>query len=150
MSGDSHIRCTSIAESLVAGDVGNTVITMQGYNEDILLWTVSTTVTRDEFSEVFSKDIYLSDDEIYEILENYTQNEIEGITFHIAEITGSHIVIRQDFDYSVIDIDELNRLWDVNNFESAVSLSSAIAELENRGAECAVVEIEDENDEDID
>ena len=144
MGGDTYTRCAYVPAGLVADDVGDTVITVKGYDEDILLWTVSTTLTRDEFDEAFSQGVYLSDDEIHELFEYYAQREMEGITFHVDELTNEHIPITKIYDYEVIDDDELNRIWGVDNFENTVTLSSAIASLEDQEAECVLIELEEE------
>jgi len=150
MSGESLTNCTDIAASLVAGNIGETIIEVHGYEEEILLWTVSTTLTRDEFDEAFLHGTYLSDDEIHELFEYYSQREMEGVTFYIAELTSEHVVIAKVYDYSAIDVDELSRIWGVDNFENTVTLSSAIASLEDQDAVCETIVIEREDDDDAD
>jgi len=50
------MRCANVADSLLVGNIGETVITVQGYDDEILFWTVSTTVTREEFREAYSRE----------------------------------------------------------------------------------------------
>ena len=142
MSGGSYTRCAEVTSGLAGVDVGQTVIMIQGYDEDILLWTVSTTLTRDEFDEEFLQGMYLSDDEIHELFEAYTQSEVEGITFYISDLSNDFVVITQVYDYSIISTADLNRIWGVGNFEETVTLSAAIAGLEDTGAVCETTEPE--------
>ena len=149
-SGQSYIRCTHVPVGLVAGNVGETVITVQGYDEEILLWAISTTLTRDEFDEAFLQGTYLSDDEIHELFEYYATREMEGVTLYVAELTNEYVTIAKVYDYEIIDVDVLSRIWNVDNFENTVTLSSAIASLEDQNAECVTETIEiDEEDEEI-
>jgi len=144
MSGESYTRCTNINRGLAGDDVGQTVIMIQGYDEDISLWTVNTTLTRSEFDQEFLHGRYLSDAEIHELFEMYNQSEIEGITFHIADLNNHSVVIAKVYDYSIISVADLSRIWNVDDFEDTVTLSSAIAGLEYQGAECATVPVEED------
>jgi len=148
MSGESSARCTNISDGLAGDGIGKTVVTVQGYDEAILFWTVETTLTRAEFDERELQDQFLSDDEIHELFELYNQGEAYGITFHIAELNNASVVIAKVYDYSVISVAELNRIWGVDDFEDSVTLSSAITGLEDRGAVCEVemIEVEEETD----
>ena len=150
MSGESYTRCVGVADGLAGIDVGTTVVTVQGYDEEILLWTVHTTLTREELDQEFLQGRYLSDDEIHEWFEMYSQDEVEGVTFYVVELTHEHIVIARVDDYSVISASNLNRIWDVENFEDAITLSAAISGLEDRDATCELVEIEVETEEETD
>lgn len=147
MTGESYTRCVEVAEGLVGSDIGTTMITVQGYDEEILLWTVHTTLTREAFEQEFQQGLYLSDDEIHELFEGYSQQEVEGITFYVTDLTHDDVVIAKVYDYSVISTTYLNRIWDVDNFEDAVTVSSAISGLEDQGAICEIVEIEAETEE---
>jgi len=146
-SGGSYTTCDNVLVGLVADDVGETVITVEGYDDEVLLWTISTTLTRAEFNEAFLQGTYLSNDEIHELFEYYSEREMEGISLYIAELTNEHVVIAKSYDYIVIDNDELSRIWGVDNFENTVTLSAAIASLEDQDAMCETVAIEDENEE---
>lgn len=151
MSGESFTECINVADSLVADASGETVVTVRGSDEDILLWTINTTLSRDEFEEAFLQGTYLSNDEIHELFEYYSDREIEGITLHIVEMTREFVTLARTYDYSVVDTDELSRIWGVDNFENTVILSLAIASLEDQGAQCVseIIEVEiDEADED--
>ena len=145
ISGGSYTRCTEITGGLAGVDIGQTVITVQGYDEDILLWTVTTTLTREEFDQEFLHGIYLSDDEIHELFEAYTESEDEGITFYINALNNDYVIISMVYDYAVIA--DLDRIWNVDDFESTVTLSSAIAGLEDHGAICETTEQEAETEE---
>lgn len=141
MSGESYTSCTGIADGLAGVNVGTTEVTVQGYDEEILVWTVYTTLTREELNEEFLNDRYLSDDEIHEWFEMYSETEIDGINFHVSELTNEYIVIAKVYDYSLISTTYLNNVWNVENFEDAVTLSSAIAGLRDQGATCEIIEI---------
>lgn len=136
MDGESHTTCTNITVGLAGANVGETIVTVQGYDEDILLWTVNTTLTRTEFDQEFLHGMYLSDDEIHELFAIYNQSEVEGITFHIADLNNNYVAIEKVYNYSVISTTDLNRIWGVDDFEDTVTLSSAIAGLEGQGAVC--------------
>jgi len=146
MSGESYISCTEITEGLAGNNIGQTVITVQGYDEEILIWTVNTTMTRTEFEQEFFQDIYLSDEEIHELFEIYNQEEIYGITSYISELTNNHVVITMIYDYSIISDVDLNHIWGVDDFEGTVTLSTAIAGLEDQGAFCEITQQEVEID----
>ena len=147
-SGGSYTRCVNVSAGLVAGDAKETVVTVEGYDEDILLWAVFTTLTRDEFDEAFLQGMYLSDNEIHELFEGYSEQEMEGITIHIYELTSEYVTIAKVYDYTIFDAYELNRIWGVDNFENTVTLSSAIASLEDQNAVCETIELEEEYEED--
>ena len=142
MSGKSYITCVEVTEGLVGSGIGQTIITIQGNDEDILVWTVNTAVTRAEFEQEFLQEAYLSDDEIHELFERYSQSVVEGVTSHIDELTNDHVVITMIYDYSMISHNDLNFIWDVDDFENVVTLSSAISGLENQGAVCEIEMIE--------
>lgn len=146
MSGESYISCTEITEGLTGNNIGQTVITVQGYDEEILIWTVNTTMTRTEFEQEFFQDIHLSDEEIHELFEIYNQEEIYGITSYISELTNNHVVITMIYDYSTISDVDLNHIWGVDDFEGTVTLSTAIAGLEDQGAFCEITQQEVEID----
>lgn len=145
MSGKSYINCSNINPGLAGDGVGESVITIQGYDETIVLWTLETTLTRDEFEQAFLDGIYLSDAEIYELFAIYNQSEAPGITFHVVDLNHQFIVIAKVYDYEVMVATDLNRIWSVEDFEDSVTLSSAIAGLEYQGADCEIVPVtEDE------
>lgn len=147
MSGESYTECINVSASLVAGNAGETVVMVRGSDEEILLWTINTTLSRDEFDEAFLQGTYLSNDEIHELFEYYSDREMEGITLHIEEMTREYVTITRTYDYTVVDVSELSRIWGVDNFENTVSLSSAIASLEDQGAQCVTETVEVEDDE---
>ena len=146
MSGESYTECINVSDSLVANGAGETFITVRGSDEEILLWMINTTLSRDEFEEAFLQGTYLSNDEIHELFEYYSEREAEGVSIHIEEMTREYVSIARTYDYSVVDVNELSRIWGVDNFENTVTLSAAIASLEDQGAECVteILEIEAE------
>jgi len=144
MSGESHITCNNVAGSLAGPHVGETVVRVQGYDEDILSWRIETTLTRAEFDHEFLHGMYLSNDEIHELFEMYNRSEVAGITFYISELSNNYVVIAKIYDYSAISIPDLNRIWGIDDFEDAVTLSSAIAGLEDQGAVCRMDDSEEE------
>jgi len=145
MSGDSYISCSNINPGLAGSGVGASVVTIKGYDEEIILWRLETTLTRAEFDQAFLDGMYLSDAEIHELFAIYNQSEVVGITFQVAELNHQSVVIAKIYDYEVMAATDLNRIWSVEDFEDSVTLSSAIAGLEDQGAVCEVMAVaEDE------
>ena len=140
ISGDSHVICTDVAQGLFGIETGATTIEIYGENEDILTWKVSTELPRSWFDEVFLNGIFLSDSEIRELFQEYNKSEMEGIVVYLTEINADHVIISMIYDYGVISVDDLNIIWDVENFEENVTLSFAIAGLEEGGAMCEIRE----------
>ncbi|MCL1990083.1 MAG: hypothetical protein FWG67_04250 [Defluviitaleaceae bacterium] len=138
--GASTIRCIGDAHEM---------ITIEGYDERILSWTVSMTSSRAEFDQAFLQDVAVSDEEIMQLFSPEDQPDIAGVNFEIAVLNADYVVIELIYDYTVIPVEELNRMWDVEDFENTVTLSSVVSNLAADEMACQLVEVEadDELDE---
>lgn len=139
MTGPTLTSCEGIQAGLVSYGVGETVIIIEGYDEEILTWTVSTTLTRVEFDAEFLHGIYLSDEEIYDLFVRYNPLTITGVVVSV-ETSENHITIHHIYHYHGISDEDLNQLWGVDDFTNDITLSSAIEGLEEQGAVCNPIE----------
>ena len=146
MTGVTQTTCVDLEMSLVRPGVGETVITIDGDGEDIMFWRVATTLTRAEFDTEFLQGLYLSDDEIHDLFTQYSPSTMQGVIVYVSELNDDYITITQVFDYAGMSLEDLNNLWNVDDFESDVTLSAAIEGLEENGAYCTIIEIEDTED----
>ena len=146
MTGPTVTNCVGVEESLVQSGVGQTVIEIQGYNEDIITWTVSTTLTRAEFDVEFLNGIYLSDEEIHDLFANYNPHTIPGVFVYVSELNADYLTITRVYNYGGMNNEDLSRLWGVDDFSDSVTLSTAIESLEERGATCIIFEVEPDED----
>jgi len=142
MSGPTLTSCVDLAGGLVRPGVGESILEIEGFDETIITWTVSTTMTRAEFNDEFLGDIYLSDEEIHDLFAHYNLHTITGVIIYISELTSDYVTIRRVYNYGGISEDDLNRLWSVEDFNEDVNLSSAIEGLIENGATCTTVEVE--------
>jgi len=109
---------------------------IEGYNDEIVRWIVRRTITRAEFDEEFSQDMYLTDDEIVDLFAQYSS--IEGISAQVIELSSNELVVEIIYDYTVIPVAELSRMWGVDDFEDSITLSLAITGLEEENIVCEV------------
>jgi len=133
VNGERQTNCTLPAE--VLNDTNETMISIESDADDILVWTTYTTLTRAEFDYKFLQDIQLSDAEIYELF-TYNQSDSEGIAFQLARLNEDYVIVAIVYDYLVIASERLNEMWNVDDFEYLVTLSSVLARLEDIGAVC--------------
>ncbi|MCL1990082.1 MAG: hypothetical protein FWG67_04245 [Defluviitaleaceae bacterium] len=140
------VACSRIeGESIVSCvDDATTVMRIEGYDDEILRWTVSTTSSRDEFEQEVLQGVPLSQMEIIHLFARYNQRNSDGILFQIAELNNAYIVMEVVYDYTLIPIETLNSMWHVEDFENDVTLSAAIAGLEEQGLICQVAELNGE------
>lgn len=140
------LACNSIeGESSVSCHDGATLIRIEGYHDEIVHWTVQTTLTRAEFDETFSQGMYLTDHEIIDLFVQY--QSVVGITAQVIELESDDLVIEINYDYTVIPVAELSRIWGVEDFEDSITLSLAIIGLEEAGMVCEISSIMPDEDE---
>lgn len=139
MTGSTITTCFAIDAGLVGDGVGQTMLEIIGRDEEIIIWTVNTTLTRAEFDVEFLDGIYLSDEEIHDLFARYNANVITGAMVLITELTSEIVTITKIYNYENINNEQLSLLWGVDDFSDAVTLSSAIEGLMEQGANCATV-----------
>ena len=141
MSGSTLTSCAIIEGGLIDSGVGASIVEIEGFDESIITWTVSTTLTRAEFDAEFLDGIYLSDEEIHDLFARYNPHVITGVMVYISELNEDYITIRQVYNYGGISNEELNLLWNVEDFDKDVTLSRAIAGLTESGATCTTIDV---------
>ena len=119
---------------------GERVVIIEGFEEEIVRFTVSITLTRSEFNADFLQGAEVNDEDIRMLFSDVNQLD-EGITFRLARLTGEYAVIEMTYDYGMIPSDELAQMWGVPNFEDAITLSAVIASLENGSMQCEIVAV---------
>jgi len=140
MSGSTLTSCAVEDGGLVRSGVGESIIEIEGFDETIITWTVSTTLTRAEFNAEFLDGNYLSVEEIHDLFARYNPYIITGVIVYIAELNEDYITIRRVYNYGGISNEELSRLWSVEDFAEEVTLSGAIGGLTENGAVCTIVD----------
>lgn len=133
MSGHTTTTCTNASPMINSGD---TVIVIEGFDEEIVTWTVRTTLTREQFKEHVLEGNDLTDDEIADMFRYLNTLETDGIQLTLASLSDNEAVIEYVYDYTIISSEELNTKWNVEDFEREVTLRAAIRGLEERDAVC--------------
>lgn len=133
MSGSTTTTCTG-APSVYTND--DTVIIIEGYDEEIRIWTVRSRLTREYFNEHVLEGTDLTDDEIIEMFEYLNTLEAEGFELELVSLDESEAIIEYVYDYTIISSEGLSNIWRVDDFEREVTLSSAIRGLEDQNAVC--------------
>jgi len=142
-SGKTQVTCVDVLNE-VASDATQTTVTIQGEGDKIVSWTRNTTVPRAEFDSNFLQDTHLTDSEIQELFEIYSQGEVAGIEVRISEINHEFVVISRIYDYSQIEPAKLNQIWAVKEFSEEITLNDAISGLQDQGAVCETKALADE------
>lgn len=135
MSGETTTICTDASVMVTEGD---TVIVIEGYDEEIRTWTVQTTLTREQFKGHVLEGNELTHDEITDMFDYLNTLEADGREFRLVSLSDSEAIMAYVYDYMIIPSEELNIIWNVDDFESEVTLSVAIRGLEDQGAVCNV------------
>jgi len=117
---------------------GGDSIVIESYNDQIRRWTLQRQLTRDEFDAEFSQGMFLTDDEIHELFDQY--HSIAGISTQVVELNSNYLIIAIIYDYTVIPVSELSRMWGVDDFEDSITLSVAISALEEEDINCEPAE----------
>ena len=133
MSGETTTVCQD-APATVMTIASNIEVTIEGMDEDIVTWTERITVTPSEYSYYFW-GFNLEDEEIHEAFEMFAE-PIGGLSWNLVSLDGDTLVFEVTYHYEDISINELNEIWDTDDFESEVTLSGAIIGLEDQGATC--------------
>jgi len=133
MSGETVTVCRT-APSHRMPIATDTVVTIEGMDEDIIVWTERITVTPSEYSQFFW-GFELDEDEIREAFEWYA-NPVNGIGWRLISLDANTLVFDAIYYYEDIPRSFLNEIWDPYDFENDVTLSSAIRGLEAQDANC--------------
>jgi len=141
MSGSTLTSCAVVDGGLLRPGVGESIIEIEGFDELIITWTVSTTLTRAEFDDEFLNGIYLSDEEIHDLFARYNPHTITGVIVYISELTDDTVTIARVYNYGGISNEDLSYLWNVEDFAESITLSAAIEGLVEQGAVCNTIEI---------
>jgi hypothetical protein len=131
--GEATTTCTN-APGMIAGD--DTVIVIESYDEEIRTWTVRITLTREQLKDHILEGNDLTDDETVEMFEYLNTLEAAGFHLELVSLSESTAIIEYVYDYTIISSEELNTMWDVDDFEREVTLRSAIRGLEDEDAVC--------------
>ena len=146
MTGSTLTSCAVADGGLVRSGLGESIIEIEGFDELILTWTVSTTMTRADFDTEFLGGIYLSDEEIHDLFARYNPHTISGVIVYVSELTEASVTVTRVYNYGGISNEDLSRLWGVDDFADEVTLSGAIEGLVESGAVCNTIEVEVELD----
>jgi len=133
MSGPSTTVCTNAPASVVS-TADDVVVTIIGYDEDIITWTERMTMSPAAYTDFFfGFEMSLEDiSEFFTLLEE----PIEGESWHLISINEDTMVFELRFDYNDIPLATLNGIWGTTNFHNEVTLSAAIAGLNDADASC--------------
>lgn len=139
IEGATSTSCTDVENGVAGAGVGTTTVVIESDYEQILQWNVHTSITRAELNSQFLNDVYMTDDEIHDLFATYSVSSMDGVQVVVSEINDDYVTLTQTYNYSLMLEEDLNFLWRVDNFSQDVTLSSAIAGLENQGATCEVM-----------
>ncbi|MCL2559453.1 MAG: hypothetical protein FWE07_03100 [Turicibacter sp.] len=133
MSGSSVTTCID-APSMYRNE--ETIIIIDGYDEDIQTWTVRSIFTREELIAYVTNGEVLTDDEIADMID-YTNSYLSaGFELVLVSLSQDEAIIEYVYDYTVISAEHLSERWDVEDFEREITLSDAIRGLESQEALC--------------
>jgi len=132
MSGETTTVCRNAPTHTMSGVTG-TVVTIEGYDEDILTWTERITTTVDVYSNTFVGGLELSEDDIRAIFDDFS-TPVDGTSWHLVSINGNDLVFDVLYNYEEMPLRILNQRWE-GGFDG-VTLSAAIRGLEDQGANC--------------
>ena len=130
MRGDTTTVCEN-APSTFSGNIGTTVVTIEGTDEDIRTWTERTTFTRDEFN-LLTGEVF-TDEEIREEINFIGDRLATGVSLSLVSLDANTVVLDYIYNYDDMSLRDLNTVWQTDDFERSVTLSSAIGGLEELG-----------------
>ena len=133
MSGATTTTCTDAPGVFTSGE---TVIIIEGYDEEIRLWTEQTTLTREQLKSYVLEGAHLTDDEIIDMFEFLNSLEIEGSELELVLLDEEEAIIEEISDYTIISNEALSDKWEVDDFEQEIVLSAVIRGLEGQDAVC--------------
>ena len=134
MVGESVTICTGAPSTI--GNVGETTVIIEGYDESIIRWTERTIFDRDEYESYFWGGYFPTDEDIRNWFEGPMNTAPDGIKWSINAITTDYIEAELIYDYTMISLETLNEIWQTENFAEEVTISSAVAGLVEDGAVC--------------
>ena len=134
MSGETTTVCTDAPSTQIS--IADTVVTIEGMDENILTWTERMSLGRSDYAHYFF-GMELEDEEIQEIFDTLEQTMASsGMSWHLISLDDDTIVVEFVYDYEEMSTNDLNEIWEVDDFEREVTLSAAIAGLEYEAATC--------------
>ena len=133
MSGPSLTTCT---EALSMYGDEETVVFIEGYDEEIVTWTIQSTFTRESFRMLVTDEEPLTDEEIADMVAYLNAQMDVGFELYLVTLEADEIVLSYRQDYALISDEQLAARWEVEDFEREITLSSAIRGLEAQGAVC--------------
>jgi len=138
MSGSTTTVCEDAPSTLSTSASGvETVVTIEGYDEDIIIWTEHTTFDRETYERYFWRTTGLLDTDIQAWFNSSQNNSPAGMTWNLVSVGEDTVVTELIYDYTELTDATLRQMWPgVTDFEREVTLTSAIAGLESRGANC--------------
>jgi len=135
MSGESTTVCRNAPSTLMTTQP-DTVVTIEGMDENILTWTERVTITPLEYGYYFW-GVELSDADIRDIFDLYA-DPIDGLSWHIVSLDSNTLVFDAVYHYDLMPVRALNEIWEVDDFHREVTLTGAIGGLEDAGASCRI------------
>jgi len=137
ISGETTTVCRNVEAS--RWDIGTTVITIEGMDEHILTWTERTIFDRDAYNNYFWAGGEPSDEDITGWFDSSASQNLDGVTgvnWNLVALDDNMLVTELIYNYGVMSEEALNRIWETENFEREITLTFAIADLEEAGATC--------------
>lgn len=134
MSGQTTTVCVNAPSTI--GGIGETIVTIEGDDEQIIRWIEQTTFDRLEYESYFWGGYEPTEEDIRNWFEGPMNQAPDGISWALTYISETVIKATLTYDYLTLDEATLNDIWQTQNFFEDVSVSSAIAGLREDGATC--------------
>jgi len=137
ISGETTTVCENTGVS--PWGIGETTVTIEGMDEDILIWRVEVIFDREEYNNQFWGGMEPTDADItqwFDSPESQNLEGINGVNWYLVSLDDDTLVTEIVYYYEEMSEGDLNNAWDVDSFEREVTLSGAIGGLEDEGATC--------------
>ena len=137
MRGESTTVCTNAPSTL--GLVGETTVTIEGMDETIVTWTERTVMNRDIYNQLW-QGVTPTDEDIREWFDGPMNNTgMQGVYWVLVSVDANTVVTDYIYYYEQISERDLRSIWATANSISEITLTSAIAGLEELGnATCEI------------
>jgi len=133
MSGETTTVCADAPASL---GLGEAVVTIEGMDENILVWTERTTMTRDEYNQLW-QGIIPTEEDIRAWFDSAANDTgMQGVTWVLVSVDDETVVTDFIYNYEEMSESDLNLRWETDDFSREVTLTGAIAGLEDQDATC--------------
>jgi hypothetical protein len=136
MSGATTTTCTDASfSSSYLTEVPFGTIIIEGYDEEINVWTERIEQSRSEYIDLYWGGVDPGDEELEEWFATVGEAAIEtGFSWTLFSLDEDAVIHGIVYDYSLIPTSELSEIWGVDDFEKEVTLTAAIAGLEDHTA----------------